>query len=147
MDRSSAGNYAVAQCCTVLCGQRERGTCARVWQVFDEGIELCNTKSLKKGITRLAEEGYMTHDVRDVVAFIRLCGDRLLPREVRHGARNARACNRTDDARSRRAVVLPSPLFACAGCRLAIFWATLVEVTKKKCGTKPFGTSTWLVSV
>jgi hypothetical protein len=51
-------------------------------QVFEEGIELCNTKSVKKGIARLAEEGYMTNHVEDVVAFIRLCGDRLSPREV-----------------------------------------------------------------
>ena len=50
--------------------------------MLSEGIELCNTKGLKKGITRLAEEGYLTNEPHDVVAFIRLCGDRLLPREV-----------------------------------------------------------------
>jgi hypothetical protein len=36
-----------------------------------------------KGITKLVEAGYMTNRVEDVVAFIRLSGDRLSPREVR----------------------------------------------------------------
>lgn len=51
-------------------------------QVLEEGIELCNTKSIKKGITKLVEQGYMSDSPEHVVAFIRLAGDRLNAREV-----------------------------------------------------------------
>jgi hypothetical protein len=54
-----------------------------VWQVFEEGVLLCNTKSVAKGIAKLVAEGYMAHTPENVVAFIRLAGDRLRPREVR----------------------------------------------------------------
>jgi hypothetical protein len=66
-------------------------------QVFEEAIELCNTKSVAKGISKLVEVGYLAHTPEDVVAFIRLAGDRLMPREVswwhpRARCRAARAC-------------------------------------------------------
>jgi hypothetical protein len=51
--------------------------------VFEEGIALCNTKGLAKGVAKLVAEGYLTHTPQDVVSFIRLAGDRLSPREVR----------------------------------------------------------------
>ncbi len=51
--------------------------------MFEEGIALCNTKGLAKGVAKLVAEGYLTHTPQDVVSFIRLAGDRLSPREVR----------------------------------------------------------------
>ncbi len=50
--------------------------------MFEEGVLLCNTKSLAKGIAKLVSEGYMRHTPANVVAFIRLAGDRLKPSEV-----------------------------------------------------------------
>ena len=52
-------------------------------EVLEEGLKLCNTKSVGKGLKKLTEEGYLGHSADEAVAFLRLCGDKIPAREVR----------------------------------------------------------------
>lgn len=70
--------------CTHCCSAFAFDICWILWwlQVLEEGIALCNSKSIAKGLKKLVADGYLTDSPDDVVAFLRLCGDRLEAREV-----------------------------------------------------------------
>jgi hypothetical protein len=51
-------------------------------QLLEEGLALCSSKSVAKGVAFLVSNAVLQDDAHDIVSFLRMYGDRLNPREV-----------------------------------------------------------------